>query len=75
MATMLLVAMAASCLVGLVASILMTRASNYSAVTNLLFGAIVVLTIFGLLYLLVIVAERRTFGCLHRSTRRVSAHI
>jgi uncharacterized membrane protein len=62
MATTLLVAVAATCLFGFVASYLMTRASSFSAVTNLLFGAIVVLTIFGLLYLLVIVAERRTFG-------------
>jgi hypothetical protein len=59
---MLLVAVSAGCLFGLVASFLMTRASNFSAAANLVFGGLAVLVLAGILYLAVILAERWAFG-------------
>ena len=59
---MLLVAVSAACVFGLVASFLMTRASNFSAAANLIFGGLVVLALVGLFYLAVVLAERRAFG-------------
>jgi len=59
---MLVVAVSAACLFGLIASFLMTRASNFSAAANLVFGGLAVLALAALLYLAVIFAERRAFG-------------
>jgi hypothetical protein len=47
---------------GLAASFLMSRASNFSAATNVLLGALFVLALAGLLVLIVILTERVTFG-------------
>jgi fucose 4-O-acetylase-like acetyltransferase len=47
---------------GLAASFLMSRASNYSAAANIGFAALFVLALAGLIFLIVIVTERVTFG-------------
>ncbi len=47
---------------GLAASFLMSRASNYSAAANIGFGALFVLALAVLIFLIVIVTERVTFG-------------
>ena len=47
---------------GLAASFLMSRASNFSAAANVLLGALFVLALAGLLFLIVILTERVTFG-------------
>lgn len=47
---------------GLAASFLMSRASNYSAVTNLAFGAAFVLALAGVIFLIITIVERLTFG-------------
>jgi hypothetical protein len=47
---------------GLAASFLMSRASNYSAVANIGFGALFVLLLAALIFLIVIVTERVTLG-------------
>jgi hypothetical protein len=47
---------------GLAASFLMTRASNFSAAANLAFGALFVFALAALLFLLVTAAERAAFG-------------
>ena len=46
----------------MVASFLMTRASNFSAAANLVFGGLAVLVLAGILCLAVILAERWAFG-------------
>lgn len=58
----LVVAVSAACVFGLIASFLMTRASNFSAAANLVFGGLAVLVLAGILYLAVILAERWAFG-------------
>ena len=58
----LLVAVSAACLFGLLTSFLMTRASNFSAAANLVFGGLAVLVLAGILCLAVILAERWAFG-------------
>jgi hypothetical protein len=58
----LAVAVAAACFFGLIVSFLMTRASNFSAAANLVFGGLAVLVLAGILYLAVILAERWAFG-------------
>ena len=58
----LVVAVSAACFFGLIASFLMTRASNFSAAANLVFGGLAVLVLPGILYLAVILAERWAFG-------------
>jgi hypothetical protein len=47
---------------GLTASFLMSKASNYSAAANIAFAALFVLALAGLIFLIVIVTERITFG-------------
>jgi hypothetical protein len=47
---------------GLAASFLMSRASNFSALANIGFGALFVLALAGLIFLIVVVTERVTFG-------------
>ena len=47
---------------GLAASFLMSRASNFSAAANIGFGALFVLLLATLIFLIVIVTERVTFG-------------
>jgi hypothetical protein len=47
---------------GLAASFLMSRASNFSALANLAFGALFVLVLAALMLLIVIITERVTFG-------------
>ena len=47
---------------GLAASFLMSRASNYSAAANIGFGALFVLALAGLIFLIVIITERAAFG-------------
>jgi hypothetical protein len=47
---------------GLAASVLMSRAANFSPAANLSFGALFVLVLAGLILLIVIVVERVTFG-------------
>jgi len=44
------------------ASFLMSRASNFSAAANIGFAALFVLALAGLIFLIVIVTERVTFG-------------
>ena len=46
---------------GLAASFLMSRASNFSAVTNLALGALFVLALAGVLFMIVVVTERLAF--------------
>lgn len=46
---------------GLAASFLMSRASNFSAAANIGFGALFVLALAGVLFMIVVVAERRAF--------------
>jgi hypothetical protein len=58
----ILVAAVLALLFGFAASFFMTRASNFSAAMNLAFGALVVLALAGLLFLIVVVVERKTFG-------------
>ena len=58
----ILIAILLALLFGAAASFLMTRASNFSAVVNLSFGALFVLLLAGLLLLIVIAAERFAFG-------------
>jgi hypothetical protein len=47
---------------GLAASFLMSRASNFSAVTNLAFGAVFVLALAAVIFLIITIVERLTFG-------------
>jgi hypothetical protein len=47
---------------GLAASYLMSRASNFSAAANIGFAALFVLALAGLIFLIVVVTERVTFG-------------
>jgi hypothetical protein len=47
---------------GLAVSLLMSRAANYSAATNLGFGALFALVLAGLILLIAIVTDRVTFG-------------
>jgi hypothetical protein len=47
---------------GLTASFLMSRASNFSAVTNLGFGAVFLLVLAAVIFLIITIAERLTFG-------------
>ena len=47
---------------GLAASFLMSRASNFSAVTNLAFGAVFVLALAVVIFLIITIVERLTFG-------------
>jgi len=47
---------------GLAASFLMSRASNFSAVTNLAFGAVFVLALAVVIFVIITIVERLTFG-------------
>ena len=47
---------------GLAASFLMSRASNFSAVTNLAFGAVFVLALSVVIFVIITIVERLTFG-------------
>jgi hypothetical protein len=46
---------------GLAASFLMSRASNFSPAANLAFGALFVVALAGLLFIIVVVTERVAF--------------
>jgi len=59
---LILVSVALAVVFGLVASFLMSRASNFSAVTNLAFGAVFVLALAAVIFLIITIVERLTFG-------------
>jgi hypothetical protein len=57
-----LVAVVLAVAFGLAASFLMSRASNFSAAANIGFAALFVLALAGLIFLIVVITERVTFG-------------
>jgi len=59
---LILLAAVLAVVVGLAASFLMSRASNYSAAANIGFAALFVLALAGLIFLIVIITERAAFG-------------
>jgi hypothetical protein len=59
---LVIVAVVVAVVFGLAASFLMSWASNFSAITNLAFGALFVLALAVVIFLIITVVERLTFG-------------